>query len=70
MHILLEINMNLIKCAENVVGAKINHVYFQNESLCFRFSKSKVDQEGNQISPWYMYDNLLQPHMCTVLALA
>ena len=63
MHILLEINRNLIKRAENSVGAKINHICFQNDSLCFRFDKSKGDQEGDQIGPWLLHANPLQPHI-------
>ena len=51
MHILLEINRNLIKRAGNTVRAKVNHVYFQNDSLHFRFAKSKGDQEGDETSP-------------------
>ena len=34
------------------------------------FAKSKGDQEGDQLGPWHVHANPLQPHICPVLALA
>jgi len=60
-----------MKRAENVVNAKIQHIYFQDDALCFEFAKSKGRQEGEEaFGPWHIYANPLQPYVCPVLALS
>jgi hypothetical protein len=60
-----------MKRAENCMNAKINNIYFQNDSLIFHFAKSKGHQTGEErVGPWHVYANPFKPHLCPVLALA
>ncbi len=60
-----------MKRAENVVNAKLQHIFFKDDALCFEFAKSKGRQEGEEIlGPWHLYANPSEPHICPVLALA
>ena len=60
-----------MKRAKNCVNAKINHIYFQDDSLVFEFAKSKGHQMGeDHVGPWHVYSNPDEPHLCEVLAMA
>jgi hypothetical protein len=71
-HAFLVLDWNLMKRAENVVEAKIAHVFFREDALVFIFAKSKSQQDGKEeyLGPWHVYANPLKPHICPVLALA
>ena len=43
--------------AENCVNAQIAHIYFEDDSLVFEFSKSKGHQDGeDRLGPWHAYE--------------
>ena len=67
---MLIIIRNLVKWAENAIGAKINHIYFENDSLVFYFVKSKDNQEANHIGLWHAHTNPLWLYICPILSLA
>jgi hypothetical protein len=71
-HAFTVLDWNLMKRAENVVGAKIAHVYMMNDALVFLFAKSKSHQDGSEefLGPWHVYANPHKPYLCPVLALA
>lgn len=71
-HAFTVLDWNLMKRAENVVDAKIAHVFFSNDALAFSFSKSKAHQDGEEeyLGPWHVYANPQKPWLCPVLALA
>jgi len=69
-HLFFVLDWCLMKRAENVDGAKINHISFKDDALVFEFAKSKGDQTGDPHGPWHVYANPLKPWMCPVLSLA
>ena len=69
-HLFYVLDWCLMKRAENVVGAKINHIKFIDDCLVFEFAKSKGNQTGEPHGPWHVYANPLKPWICPVLSLA
>ena len=62
---------NLTKRAENCVDTKINHIFFNNESLVFQFAKSKGHQNVEKyVGPYNVYATPHKPHLCYDLSLA
>ena len=67
----LTLEWNLMARLENVVHAHMLHVTWDNDSLVFRFVKSKGDQTGrNKDQAWHVYANPNNPAVCPVLAMA
>ena len=67
----LTLEWNLMARLENVVHAHMFHVTWDNDSLVFRFVKSKGDQTGrNRDQAWHVYANPNNPAVCPVLAMA
>ncbi|KAL3771060.1 hypothetical protein ACHAWU_006437 [Discostella pseudostelligera] len=66
----LTLEWNLMARSENVVHAHMFHVTWDNDSLVFRFVKSKGDQTGrNRDQAWHVYANLNNPAVCPVLTM-
>jgi hypothetical protein len=60
-----------MKRAENVVDAKIDHIWVEDDSVIFQFAKSKGMQDGeDHVGPWHVYANALKPELCPLLAMA
>ena len=60
-----------MKRAENVVDAKIDHIWVEDDSVIFQFAKSKGMQDGeDHVGPWHVYANPLKPELCPFLAMA
>lgn len=67
----LTLEWNLMARSENVVHAHMFHITWDNDSLIFRFVKSKGDQTGrNRDQEWHVYANPNNPAVCPVLAMA
>jgi hypothetical protein len=67
----LTLEWNLMARSENVVHAHMFHITWENDSLVFRFVKSKGDQTGkNSDQAWHVYANPNNPAVCPVLAMA
>lgn len=67
----LTLEWNLMARSENVVHAHMFHITWENDSLVFRFVKSKGDQTGkNRDQAWHVYANPNNPAVCPVLAMA
>ena len=69
-HLFFLLDWNLMKRAENCAGCKIDHIYWNGDSLVFEFAKSKGDPDGKFVGPWHCYANPEKPHVCLVLAMA
>lgn len=60
-----------MKRAENCQGAMVTHICVLEDSLCFRFSKSKGHQDGEEAyGPWHVYSNPFEPSTCAFLAMS
>ena len=45
-HTFIVLEWNLIERADNCVGAKVDHISFNQDTLIFYFVKKNTDQEG------------------------
>jgi hypothetical protein len=67
----LALEWNLMARSENIVHANILHISWDNDSLVFRFVKTKGDQTGrNKDQKWHVYATPDNPTTCPVLAMA
>jgi len=67
----LTLEWNLMARSENVVHAHMFHITWENDSLVFRFVKSKGDQTGKKRDQaWHVYANPNNSAVCPVLAIA
>ena len=69
-HLFCVLDWCLMKRAENLAAAKINHISFKDDCLVFQFAKSKGNQTGEPHGPWHVYTNPRKPWICPVLSLA
>ncbi|KAL7485379.1 hypothetical protein ACHAW6_010968 [Cyclotella cf. meneghiniana] len=69
-HIFLVLDWCFMKCAENCIGAKINHICFKDDALVFQFAKSKGNKTGYEFDSWHVYANPDAPWICPVLCFA
>ena len=47
-HVFLMLEWNLLAWSNNCLAMNINHVQWENDSLVFYFSETKVDQSGEK----------------------
>ena len=67
----LTLEWNLMARSESIVTANFFHITWEDDSLVFRFAKSKTDQTGrNTNQVWHVYATPDKPATCPVLALA
>lgn len=67
----LALEWNLMARSENIVHANVLHISWDNDSLVFRFVKTKNDQTGrNKDQRWHVYATPENPTTCPVLAMA
>jgi len=67
----LTLEWNLMARSENIVHANVLHISWDNDSLVFRFVKTKGDQTGrNKDQRWHVYATPDNPTTCPVLAMA
>jgi len=67
----LTLEWNLMARSESIVTANFFHITWEDDSLVFRFAKSKSDQTGrNTNQVWHVYASPDKPATCPVLALA
>ena len=67
----LTLEWNLMARSESIVSAHFYHITWEDDSLVFRFAKSKTDQTGrNANQAWHVYATPDKPATCPVLALA
>ena len=67
----LTLEWNLMARSESIVTANLHHITWEDDSLVFRFAKSKTDQTGrNANQVWHVYATPDKPATCPVLALA
>jgi hypothetical protein len=67
----LTLEWNLMARLESIVTTNFYHITWEDDSLVFRFAKSKTDQTGrNTNQVWHVYATPAKPATCPVLALA
>jgi len=67
----LTLEWNLMARSESIVTANFFHITWEDDSLVFRFAKSKTDQTGrNTNQVWHVYATPDKPATCPILALA
>ena len=67
----LTLEWNLMARLESIVSAHFYHITWEDDSLVFRFAKSKTDQTGRSANQaWHVYATPDKPATCPVLALA
>ena len=70
-HLYLILEWNLMARSDNCKILRLAHLEWRHDSLVFFFGKTKVDQTGEASdSPWHVYSNPFEPHLCPVLTLA
>ena len=56
---------------KNFADAKINHIFFKNDSLLFQFAKPEGNHNGEtHVVPWQTYSNPHKPHLFDHFSLA
>ena len=70
-HLYLVLEWNLMARSDNCEKLRLGHIEWRHDCLVFFFGKSKGDQSGElSDTPWHVYSNPFEPHICPVLALA
>ena len=66
----LVLQWNVMSRSENMGGAKLSHISWQDDHLLITLCKTKTDQEADDVLPKSVFANPLDPSICPVLALA
>ncbi len=70
-HCFLKLEWKWMSSWENVVDCNAENIVWNDDSLGFKFPKSKTDQTGyNADSIWHVYATPHNPITCPILALA
>ena len=57
--------------SKNIVNAIVDHIYWTNDSLVFKFLKSKIDRFVKNVDKcWHVYATLNNPTTFLVLSIA